>query len=102
MANANAICNLGPYGPNSPSNPNSPADPLNPMNPANPNNPSNPMNPLNPASPMNPMNPANPEPHLTLGGIRAGLRLQFLPALNLATIARKSSVCMDWFSADSA
>ena len=36
MANANAICNLGPYGPNSPSNPNSPADPLNPMNPANP------------------------------------------------------------------
>jgi hypothetical protein len=37
MANANAICNLGPYGPNSPSNPNSAADPMNPMNPANPN-----------------------------------------------------------------
>ena len=35
-------------------------------------------------------------PSFTLG---AG---QFLPALNLATIARKSSVCMDWLSADSA
>lgn len=44
-ANADAVCNLGPYGPNSPMNPASPMDPMNPASP---------MNPMDPASPMNP------------------------------------------------
>ena len=35
MANANAICNIGPYGPDSPSNLTNPANPLSPLNPAN-------------------------------------------------------------------
>ncbi len=59
-ANADAVCNIGPYGPGSVTNPANPASPLNPMNPANPASPMNPMNPANPASPMNPMNPATP------------------------------------------
>ncbi|OSC37030.1 hypothetical protein B8W66_22115 [Mycobacterium decipiens] len=45
MANADAVCNLGPYGPNSPINPASPMDPMNPLNPMNPMNPANPMIP---------------------------------------------------------
>ncbi|BBZ65705.1 hypothetical protein MINS_11340 [Mycolicibacterium insubricum] len=71
MANANAICNLGPYGPNSltnpaninsPLNPNSPSNPNNPNNPASINNPNNPANPnsmMNPANPLSPLNPMN-------------------------------------------
>ena len=47
-ANANPICDAGPFGLNSLTNPANPNSPLHPSNPANPNSLQNPMNPMNP------------------------------------------------------